>query len=95
MGCYELTSNCQALVREVDRYYKVVLVSEISWAVVVWIVKSSILAFYWRLFSARSRSIRVIIWVLGACVNCWGIAVVSSRLSNSKLVTIGNFESRQ
>ena len=61
------------------------IVSEICWVVVVCVVKTSILALYWRLFSARNRSLRVIIWALAAFVVCWGIAVVSPRSSNFKL----------
>lgn len=55
---------------------KVAFISEICWAVVIWIVKYSILAFYWRLFSANRQSTRAFIWVLAALVTCWGVAVV-------------------
>lgn len=52
------------------------LVTEICWAVSIWIVKSSILAFYWRLFSVNRRSTRVIIWVLAVFITGWGLATV-------------------
>ena len=42
-------------------------------------VKCSILAFYWRLFSATCRSTQVIIWVLAVIVMAWGVAVVGAR----------------
>ena len=103
IDCNELTNNRYATVpihwlgpMDADELYFgfTLLISEICWAIVIWIVKSSILVFYWRLFSARSRSLRVIIWALGAFVTCWGIALVSPRPSKFKLVTTGNFESR-
>ena len=53
-------------------------ISHICWIVVLWIVKCSVLAFYWRLFSTNGRSVRVVIWVIAAAVMCWGIAVVRS-----------------
>ena len=53
-------------------------ISQICWIVVLWIVKCSILAFYWRLFSTNGRSVRVVVWVIAAAVVCWGIAVVRS-----------------
>ena len=53
---------------------------EICWGIVMWTVKYSILAFYWRLFSANRRSIRLIIWTLAAFVTCWGLSVVRFRL---------------
>ena len=102
--CYELTSNCYATVPShwPDLYHAnivtfdiALVISEICWAIVIWIVKSSILVFYWRLFNARSRSLRVIIWALGAFVTCWGIALVSPRPSNFKLITTRNFELRR
>ena len=58
---------------------KGLFISEICWIFVIWIVKYSILAFYWRLFSANRRSIRIIIWVLAAAVTIWGVAVVGAR----------------
>lgn len=97
--CSELTSNCNATVPnpEVDlkndviqRFLTTELVCDICWVVVMWIVKFSILAFYWRLFSARSRSLRVIIWALVVLVTCWGIIVVRPRLSDLKLMSTGN-----
>lgn len=57
----------------------VMVFSELCWGLVVWNVKLSVLAFYWRLFSAKARSIRVVIWVLSVFVTCWVIAVVCSR----------------
>ena len=53
-------------------------ISQICWVVVLWIVKCSILAFYWRLFSANGRSTRFVIWTITVAVMCWGIAVVRS-----------------
>ena len=53
-------------------------VSQICWVVVLWVVKCSILAFYWRLFSCNGRSIRFAIWTIAVAVMCWGIAVVRS-----------------
>ena len=69
-----------------------VFLSEICWVVVVWIVKYSILAFYWRLFSANRRSTRIVIWALTAVVTCWGIAVV--RFQFPILKPIKNFRRR-
>ena len=51
-------------------------ISQICWVVVLWIVKCSILAFYWRLFSCNSRSTRLVIWTIAVAVMCWGISVV-------------------
>ena len=53
-------------------------ISQICWVVVLWIVKCSILAFYWRLFSRNSRSIRFVVWTIAVAVMCWGIVVVRS-----------------
>ena len=97
--CYELTRNFYAIVSDIAwdtfrDYYKAGVVCDIFWAVVIWIVKTSILAFYWRLFSAGSRSLRVIIWALEVFVTCWALQVVSSRSSNCELVIMGNSESR-
>ena len=55
---------------------KTTLVAEICWAVVIWSVKYSILAFYWRLFGDRSRSVRIITLTIAASVTCWGVTVV-------------------
>ncbi len=51
-------------------------ISDICWVVVIWTVKYSILAFYWRLFSVNRPLTRLFIWALTALVMCWGIAVV-------------------
>ncbi len=85
---YYVTVIEQGLVRNVlllrpiqlDIIEEAIFISQICWAVVIWIVKYSILAFYWRLFSDNRRSVRVIIWALTALVKCWGIAVVRFRL---------------
>lgn len=53
-----------------------IFIDEACWTVAIWIVKYSILAFYWRLFAGKRRSVRVVIWALTAFVACWGIAVV-------------------
>ena len=53
-------------------------ISQICWVVVLWIVKCSILAFYWRLFSYNGRSTRFLVWTIAVAVMCWGIAVVRS-----------------
>lgn len=53
-------------------------ISQICWVVVLWIVKCSIVAFYWRLFSGNRRSTRIAIWIIAVAVMCWGIAVVRS-----------------
>lgn len=53
-----------------------IFITQICWGVVIWIVKYSVLAFYWRLFSANRRSTRVTIWTLAALVTCWGNSVV-------------------
>lgn len=53
-------------------------ISQICWVIVLWIIKCSILAFYWRLFSSNGRSTRVAIWTIAVAVMCWGIAVVRS-----------------
>lgn len=54
--------------------------SQICWVFVLWVVKCSILAFYWRLFSGNARSTRVAIWTIAVLVTCWAIIVVSSPL---------------
>ena len=51
-------------------------ISQICWVVVLWVVKFSVLAFYWRLFSCNGRSTRFLIWTMAGVVMCWGIAVV-------------------
>lgn len=57
-----------------------IFIDEAFWTVALWIVKYSILAFYWRLFAGNRRSVRIVIWVLTAFVACWGAAVVPIRL---------------
>lgn len=54
---------------------KGILISETCWTLVIWIVKCSILAFYWRLFSANRPSTKLIIWILAVGVMAWGVAV--------------------
>lgn len=94
MNSYELTRNPYATVTDQglgqpmgdESSYQeglllhAIFIIEICWGVVIWIVKYSILAFYWRLFSASRRSTRIIIWTLAAFVTCWGISVVCFRL---------------
>lgn len=74
-----------AQIRDFDR---TVIMSEICWVIVIWIVKYSILAFYWRLFGVNRRSIRIFIWALAAFVTCWGIAAVRSHPPILKLVEV-------
>lgn len=63
------------LVRQGNLLHAMVI-SGICWDFVIWLVKCSILVFYWRLFNANRRSTRVIIWTLAAFVACWGTTVV-------------------
>ena len=63
----------------IDLLSQGLFISEICWILVIWIVKYSILAFYWRIFSANRRSIRIVIWVFAAAVTVWGVAVVGAR----------------
>ena len=53
-------------------------VSEAGWASTIFIVKCSILAFYWRLFNTKGPAFRFSIWAFLVLTVCWGIAVVSS-----------------
>lgn len=55
-------------------FFKNLFVGEILYALVICLVKFSILAFYWRLFAA---TIRVPCYILGFIVTSWGVAVVS------------------
>ena len=64
---------------QIVAFAKGLFISEICWTFVIWTVKYSILAFYWRLFSANRRSIQVIIWILAGVVMAWGVAVVGAR----------------
>ena len=90
---YELTSNFYAIVTEqglgrdenhisllffelLDKWF---FILDLCWLVDIWFVKSSILAFYWRLFGPNRRAIRLVIWVLTALVTCWGVSVVRFR----------------
>ena len=64
-------------------------IEAVCWTFIIWTVKISILAFYWRLFSANRRSIRLIIWILAAVVMAWGIAVVGARPSSQRSLSAG------
>ena len=93
METYELTSDCYVIVTsqglgqntefltwdDLSVLAKAIYVSDICWEVAIWVVRYSILAFYWRLLSTNRRLIRVAIWVLTALMTCWVIAVVCSR----------------
>ncbi|KAM0804383.1 hypothetical protein BDR22DRAFT_885642 [Usnea florida] len=61
---------------QIENYMKGMFVSEAGWASTIFIVKSSILAFYWRLFNAKGRAFRFSIWAFLVLTVCWGIAVV-------------------
>lgn len=94
MDSYKLISNyygivteqglCQDIELEIlskaSSLIRAIFISQICWVVVSCTVKYSILAFYWRLFSANHRVIRVTIWALAASVTCWAIAAVRFRL---------------
>ena len=68
---------------------KGLLISEICWIFVIWTVKYSILAFYWRIFSANRRSIRIIIRLFAAAVTIWGVLVVGARPFNQRSLSVG------
>ena len=70
----------EGTIYQLELQLQATLIIEICWGVVMWIVKYSILAFYWRLFSANRRSTRLIIWTLAAFVTCWRFSVVRFRL---------------
>ena len=72
-----------------DLVFKGTFISEICWTLDIWIVKCSILAFYWRLFSANRRSIRIIIWVFAAAVTIWGVLVVGARSFSQRSLSVG------
>ena len=75
----ELTRDFYATVIKQDVFQKfafLTFISEICWTIAIWIIKYSILAFYWRLFSVNRRSTRIIIWILVAIATIWGLAVV-------------------
>ena len=76
-------------VPQARRFVAGLYISEICWTVVIWIVKYSILALYWRISSENRRSIRPIIWVLAAIVTAWGVAVVGIRPSHQWAVFVG------
>ena len=94
MNSYELTRNSYATVTEeglgpeldevtlhqLESLLLATFIIEICWGAVMWIVKYSILAFYWRIFCTDHRSTRFIIWTLVAFVTCWGVSVVRFRL---------------
>ena len=65
--------------RQLEPFEKGIFISQICWTFGIWTVKYSILAFYWRLFSANRRLIQVIIWILAGAVMAWGLAVVGAR----------------
>lgn len=73
MRAYEVTNAPTSVV---ELLVLRLFIIQICWAVCMWIVKCSILAFYWRLFSDRHRSVRVVIWTVAAGVTCWEVAVV-------------------
>ena len=72
-----------------ETFAKGLFISEICWTFVIWTVKCSILAFYWRLFSTNRRSIQVIIWILAVAVMVWGVAVVGARPLCQRVVPAG------
>lgn len=54
---------------------KGLFISEISYTGIICSIKFSLLTFYWRIF--KQSRIRIPIYILGAIVGCWGVAVVS------------------
>ena len=74
---------------QVVLFEKGLFISELCWTFIIWMVKYSILAFYWRLFSTNRRSIRIIIWVLAAAVTIWGVAVVGARSLSQRSLSLG------
>lgn len=58
-------------------FFMGMLISEHGWAIAICIIKCSILAFYWRIFSSTGRSFKIAVWALLALTINWGIAVVS------------------
>ena len=67
-----------ATIKDLPEFTRAVLLAEICWVITIWMVKFSILAFYWRLFSGKSRSTRIAIWVLTVVITCWGTTLVRS-----------------
>ncbi|KAL6721256.1 hypothetical protein ACLMJK_000358 [Lecanora helva] len=57
----------------VTNFFKNLFTGEILYALVICMAKFSILAFYWRLFSA---SVRIPCFILGTITVCWTIAVI-------------------
>lgn len=64
-------------VAPVDLEYtlKVILVIEITYGVSLVLIKTSIMALYWRLFGSKS-SFRTAVYVVGSIIWAWGISVV-------------------
>ena len=62
--------------KQLEIFEMAVFITEICWIMVIWMVKYSILAAYWRLFSVNRRSVRIVIWTLTVLVTCWGVIVV-------------------
>ena len=58
---------------------KGLFISEVSYTIIICSIKFSLLAFYWRIF--KQSRIRIPIYVLGAIVSSWGIAVVGATPS--------------
>lgn len=63
-----------------EDYYIGLFISELVYIFGIVFVKWSILAFYWRIFSADTR-IRLPIWIMFTMVCMWGISVVSFSLT--------------
>ncbi|KAF6237360.1 hypothetical protein HO173_004250 [Letharia columbiana] len=61
---------------QLDTFLKGMFISEIGWPISICMVKCSILAFYWRLFSSYGRSFRISVWAFLALMVNWGIVVV-------------------
>lgn len=78
MNSFELTRDSYATVVKQDSIHTK-LISEICWTIAIWIIKYSILAFYWRLFSVNRRSTRITIWTLTVIATIWGLSVVFFR----------------
>ncbi|KAL8727983.1 MAG: hypothetical protein Q9181_005500 [Wetmoreana brouardii] len=57
---------------------KGLFISEVSYTIIICSIKFSLLAFYWRIF--KQSKIRIPIYVLGAIVSCWGIAILITIL---------------
>jgi len=61
----------------VTDFFRNLFVGEIFYTLTLCLAKYSILTFCWRLFGS-TISIRLPIYILGAIITSWGIAVVSS-----------------